>query len=155
MTFSLYDTVAERVGDVALPSKPHSLLGEYNFPEDPTALSTDEVGKWMFTLTAWQGYVLRELTLVDLAAADAKSVYEEGLRQSLAKTPRKSSYQSQQSLITEVLALDGELSKKKQRLDIEAAAVDFWQHLQRIYEAQVAVLSREISRRSTMEARER
>ena len=142
----LYDNIATKVGDVALPMKPEAIKGEYLFPEDPTSLSSDEVGKWMFSLAAWNGYALRNLALADLASSEIRSAYITLLQIGLAgieKTKGKTKVQME----AEAMAANVELVKIKERLDEASAEAGIWSRLHEIYEAQGAVISREISRR--------
>lgn len=144
----MYARIADRIGDVAIPAKPQGTGGEYQFPEDPTLLSTEEVGIWMFKLTAWNGYVLRNLALADLTAAEVRSQYETLMQQALAQISERKG-KTRVQLNTEALASNANIITLKEQLDEASAEVSVWERLHRIYEAQVAVLSREISRRTS------
>lgn len=150
---TMYQRIADRIEDIAIPARPSGEAGEYNFPEDPTLLTTDQVGRWMFTLTAWNGYILRNLALSDLVLAEAKSTYDNLLVESMSKiTERKGKTRHQLNL--EAISLSPEIVMAKKNMEEVSAEVSFWEKMHRIYEAQVAVLSREISRRAAEQQRE-
>lgn len=142
----MYDRVAGRIGEIAIPARPKGSAGEYNFPEDPTVMGIDEVGKWMFTLTAWNGYVLRNLAVADLVAAEARVNYEECQKKTYARIGRDKKH-TRTTIELEALSMNPELITVKTTMDEAEAEVAFWERMHKIYEAQVAVLSREISRR--------
>lgn len=137
----------EEILGVAFPSKPEALNGAYRFPEDPTLLSTDEVGKWMFSLTAWNGYVLRNLAVAELAASEAEIAYDTLLQATLLRVEnRRGKTRNQLSL--EAMSLNKDIIVAKGKLTEAEAEVHVWGRFHKLYEAQVAVLSREISRRA-------
>ena len=142
----LYDNISTRIGDVAVPAKPEAITGEYRFPEDPTLLSSDEVGKWMFSLAAWNGYAIRNLALADLVSSEIKSAYFTLLQTELVEV-EKARGKTKVQMESEAMAANPELVVLKQRLDEASAEVGVWMRLHEIYEAQGAVVSREISRR--------
>ncbi|KKK58347.1 hypothetical protein LCGC14_3045360, partial [marine sediment metagenome] len=70
----IHDWATERVNAqrLPLPSKPKNNEPEYEFPTDPSSLTSTELGQLMLRFASWYGYTVRllgtadsELTLVD------------------------------------------------------------------------------------------
>lgn len=144
----LYEQVVKKVGDIAIPAKPLCEAEEYQFPENLPDLSTEEVGRWMSKLMAWLGYVLRNLAIAELEWAEARSIYDSAFITSTAQVENKRG-KTKNQLQAEAVALNPTIISLKGTQELAAAEVALLERFCKIYETQISVLSREISRRNS------
>ena len=141
-----YDDIIDSKKPILNLQKPATFGNPVTFPESVDGLSTEKLGNLMFQLTAYRGYALYQLAIVDVNYSGAKSLYEDRFRVvvSTIDTAKKTQVVIQQ----EVLDADSELRDLKMLQDRLAAEVAMLDRLQKIYEIQITTLSRELSRRS-------
>lgn len=147
---TIKDKVLTTVGSVAIPKKPKSFAEEYQFPEDPTTLPDEEVGRLMLILSGWRGYALFKLALSELESASRKSLFEYHLSETIRQITDKAK-KTKASLHQEAFERNSDLTVQKLKLEESQAERDIWNRLQEIYESQISTLSREIARRKSGE----
>ena len=150
----IHDWATERVNAqrLPLPSKPKNKEPEYEFPTDPSSLTSTELGQLMLRFASWYGYTVRllgtadsELTLVD---AELKlTVHQRGLE--IRDTLGRVSADVVEAAVLKEHAELGPLNKR--RLELTAVKIQLEARL-KIYEKMHLALSRELARRE-MEAR--
>jgi hypothetical protein len=140
------DLIEAKLKQVSLPRRPKSFGEEYDFPEDSSLLSDQELGTLMFRLTAWQGYVLRELMLVEARKSVATYRYENRLRELVAGITGR--YKTKDVILAEAHSKDATLKGLLQEANDAALERDLWKRISDIYEVQVQILSREVTRRA-------
>lgn len=130
-----------------LPKKPSGFGGEYEFPPDPTRLSGLELAALMGRLTAWRGYLMRVLGLLDVKLVAFETIYEILLGAAMSQV------QGEKREVKEILkakAITGDPSLRgmTQRITELKAQRGLLKMQDEIYGIHVAALSREQSRRS-------
>ena len=129
---------------VSVPNKPDSFGTAYTFPEDSTILSPQQIGAFYSKLGAYKGFVKvklgsAEISVIaysDLISAKVALIVKESVDQGAKRSPSREDAMTN----TDIIELTGKLTDAKIR-------VKKWETLYGLYDAQMTVLSREISRR--------
>lgn len=134
--------------DFSLPIRPHTFGRDYEFPEDVTRLSSSQIGAWMSRLAAYRGYVLSLLGRSDFRRkcleAERKVRFIEKCRE-LDNGIRKT-----QTAIKEEASLDESIKNLDAKISASERSCGFYRTLSDIYQLQIDVLSREITRRQNL-----
>lgn len=136
-----------------LPARPQAANPEFSFPEDPSLLSSIEVGQWMARFTAYLTYTARLLGNVEseLVAVDAEyrlkiNMGRDEVMDNLPKRP------AAEVVEAEVLRRTPEITPLyERRLKLLAVKAQLMARIT-IFERSYQAMSRELSRRE-MEAR--
>lgn len=141
------ESIEKRLQQISLPKRPKTFGEEYDFPEDPSLLSDNDLGTLMFKLTAWQGYILRELMLTETRRSVANYKYEnrlQGIMPSIEHPMRK----TKDRVLAEAYEKDKVLKGLLQEVRDFTLERDQLKRVAEIYEVQVQILSREVTRRA-------
>ena len=129
---------------VSIPNKPDSFGATYTFPEDLTILSPQQIGAFYSKLGAYKGFVKVKLGSAEIsviAYGDLISAkVAQRVKESVEKGAKRSPSREDAASDPEIFELSGKLTEAKIR-------VKKWETLYGLYDSQMTVLSREISRR--------
>jgi hypothetical protein len=135
------------VGTFSVPNKPSTFGKAYNFPEDVANVSSMDLGKWLFRLAGWKGYVIKMLSTAESVSYIMNEVLESKATMKMAQ------YASDKRIVKEVLrgkviGEDPELKELKCKCIEKNGEIMMLKRLLEMYSSQLDVISREISRRS-------
>lgn len=136
-----------------LPKKPADFGGEYEFPPDPTKLTGLELAALMGRLTAWRGYLMRVLGLLDVKLVAFETIYEILLGAGMA-TAQGEKREVKEIVKAKAITADVNLRRMTQRITELKAQRGLLKMQDEIYSIQFNALSRDQARRSD-EIRER
>lgn len=143
------DEAKDIVKGFSLPFKPKSYGDNYDFPEDVTRLTTDQIGNWMSRLASYRGYVLSLFARREVGRSMLDRRYKlmlaEETRKVDARTVKEATNEAM--LVSEVKELGDQLEKAERNSIFYKALAD-------VYTGQIECLSRELSRRSMLKERE-
>lgn len=133
---------------MAWPKKPKDFGFEYEFPNDFSALSSDELAHWLSQLAEWEGYAMRLLAESEVQL----NILEESFECIIAKQTVDSSEEAGKKVTKDyvlgvVLKIEG-YSNIKKRIISKKSEVLSLKRLVDLYSLQFSAISREISRRS-------
>jgi len=133
-----------------LPQKSSSYAEEYEFPNDVTDVSFDDLGKWLFRLAGWQGYVLRLLGVSEVE----KSIMTDTFNMAVSKgINKKEKRVSKELAASEMMQENVQLRELKIALIEKDAEVLGLKRVADIYSFQYEAISREITRRAIEQKR--
>ena len=135
------------INELPFPEKPKSFGQSYEFPEDITILTSEQIGKEMSKLAAFRGYVIACLARAEVK----KRMLEEKHKITIAGECRcrEDGNRTVKAIKDEVLCLDSVRSQGDQVEKAERNTIIFG-GLREVYTGQIEVLSRELSRRSML-----
>lgn len=135
------------------PKQPVGLGREYDFPTDPRSLTSEKLGALRLMLSAFHGYALSIVGREDVELEAFTTVYELMLGDAMDKVQRKAEKRLVTDVLKSVTISNNDVLKRLTRAVIERRArVGRLKAQLTVYEAHLAALSREQSRRE-MEAR--
>jgi hypothetical protein len=141
--------IEEKQKVFSLPKQPKTFGSEYFFPEDMQVLDSDQLGQWISRLSAWRGFVLRDLAKVESEAIMLEDSYDLAISRKLGEfeDPKK---MSKDMIIGKVLndPANAELKNLKHLAMEKRAEVNSLKRIVEIYTIQNEAVSREITRRS-------
>jgi len=128
----------------SIPAKPNTFGERYIFPEDLTKLDIEGLGQWLGRIGAYRGYVTGLLAVYSVKKMMVESMLTlKSTEQRRARDKGKTT----QTAVKEEVSLLPDVQELNRRLLRVSANVEFYSHLQYLYQGQIEVLSREISRR--------
>lgn len=129
---------------VSIPNKPDSFGTTYTFPEDLTILSPQQIGAFYSKLGAYKGFVKVKLGSAEISVI----AYSDLISMKTAQLVKKSVDQGgKRSPSREDALVDEDISELVKKLTEAKIKVKKWDTLYGLYDSQMTVLSREISRR--------
>jgi hypothetical protein len=139
-----YKMFSEQSKKFSIPEKPESFGNKYKFPEDLSRLSSEQLGEWMSRIGAYRGYVCGLL-----AVHSVKKMMLEAILNLKSMEHRRSADNGNltQTAIKEMVSLIPEIQEMNRRVLRSSSNVLFYEQLRDLYQGQIDVLSREISRR--------
>ena len=135
------------INELPFPEKPKSFGRTYEFPEDTTILTSEQIGKEMSKLAAFRGYVVACLARAEVK----KRMLEERHKITVAEECRcrEDGNRTIKAIKDEVLCLDSVKVLSDQVEKSERNTIIFG-GLREVYTGQIEVLSRELTRRSML-----
>ena len=139
--------------ELPAPSRPTGLGQEYDFPTDPRSLTSEKLGATRLRLSAFHGYTLYLIGREDVELEAFSTVYELMLGDAMDKVQRRAEKRLVTDVLKAVTITNHEVLRRLTRAVTERRArVGRLKAQLAVYEAHLAALSREQSRRE-MEAR--
>ena len=129
---------------VSVPNKPDSFGTSYTFPEDLTILSPQQIGSFYSKLGAYKGFVKVKLGSAEISVIAYADLISSKVAQKVKENVDKG---AKRSPSREDAASDPEISELMSKLTEAKIRVKKWETLYGLYDSQMTVLSREISRR--------
>lgn len=131
----------------SLPTKPKTFGQEYEFPDDISNILSQDLGKWLFKLAAWKGYVLKLLSMAEMEF----SILDDTCDVTVAR--RLSSLAKEGNKATKDIALGSEIMDSEQFKALKVSLIEkkgevaSLRRLVELYTMQLETVSRDISRR--------
>lgn len=129
----------------SLPLKPKTYGKNYEFPEDATRLSIEEIGDWMLKLSAYRGYVLSLYIRYEIK----RRMLEENYKIKLAEESRKIDSKTVKEKMNEAILVPAVREIHKKMMSREKDSM-FCKGLADIYTGQIETLSRELTRKQML-----
>lgn len=134
---------------VPSPRRPAGLEEDYEFPTDPAALSSNELGRKMLALMAWYGYSTKHLGVQDAELTTMNAVFNILIGKAMVDVQKSSPIKMvKDQLFAASLDRDPDLLDFYQRMLQKQTFADTLRAQVQVYEKQWSALSREQSRRS-------
>lgn len=134
----------DRWNGVSLPNKPDTFGMAYTFPEDLTNLSPQQIGAFYSKLGAYKGFVKVKLGSAEISVIAYTDLINikvaQRVKDNVDRGAKRSPSREDAVTDPEIMDLMNKLTEAKIR-------VKKWDTLYGLYDSQMTVLSREISRR--------
>lgn len=139
-----FKELTDKFRKFSIPAKPGTFGERYTFPEDLTKLEIEGLGQWLSRIGAYRGYITGLLAVYSVKKMMIESMLTlKSTEQRRARDKGKTTL----TAVKEEVSLLPDVQELNRRLLRVSGNVEFYSHLQYLYQGQIEVLSREISRR--------
>ena len=141
------EKVKTNINSFSLPKKPATFGQEYEFPEEISYIDSIELGKWLFKMAAWKGYVLRLLSFAEMELSILDDSYDTFIAKKIAISNKEGKKITKDLALGQAISEDIAFRDLRIRFIEKKGEVNAIKRLVELYSMQFDAISREISRR--------
>jgi len=138
--------VISKIDKFSFPKKPTTFGDEYQFPEEISMITLNDLGKWLFKLAGWKGYSLRLLGISEIEESILDDTYSVSISKKMSEIESDKRI-VKEMMIGKIISENEPIKNLKIKLIEKSAEVLGLKRLVELYSIQLEVISREISRR--------